>query len=197
MAAIKAGDTVFIHYTGTLTDGTEFDSSAGRDTLEFVVGSGMVIKGMDDGMTGMEVGEKKRLEIPAEDAYGPINPDNRIAVPRSQLPEDIPAEKGLMLQMQGPDGQAVPVTIVEVSDEEITLDANHALAGKDLIFDIEVVSTGQDRQRQDRSQPRGRRRGWRLRGRCRRGRRFPFQGCWRHFRCKVAGTCSEMQDQAG
>ena len=140
MAAIKAGDTVFIHYTGTLTDGTEFDSSKGRDPLEFVVGGGMVIKGMDDALPGMEVGESKRLEIPCDDAYGPINPDNRIAVPRSQLPEDIPVEKGLMLQMQGPQGQAVPVTIVEFTDEEITLDANHALAGKDLIFDIEVVS---------------------------------------------------------
>lgn len=140
MAAIKAGDTVFIHYTGTLTDGTEFDSSKGRDPLEFTVGSGMVIKGMDDGLLGMDVGEKKRLEIPAAEAYGPINPDNRIAVPRDQLPEDIPVEVGLMLQMQGPQGQAVPVTIVEVTETEVTLDANHALAGKDLIFDIEVVS---------------------------------------------------------
>ena len=86
MTEIKAGDTVFIHYTGTLTDGDEFDSSKGRDPLEFVVGSGMVIKGMDDAMVGMSVGEKKRLEIPCAEAYGPINPDNRIAVPRSQLP---------------------------------------------------------------------------------------------------------------
>lgn len=140
MAAIKAGDTVFIHYTGTLTDGTEFDSSKGRDPLEFVVGSGMVIVGLDKAMAGMKVGDNKRIEIDSAEAYGPINPDNRIAVPRSQLPEDIPVEIGLMLQMQGPEGQAVPVTIVEATDDTITLDANHALAGKDLIFDIEVVS---------------------------------------------------------
>ncbi|MEL6957939.1 MAG: peptidylprolyl isomerase [Pseudomonadota bacterium] len=144
MTMIKDGDTVFIHYTGTLTDGTEFDSSKGRDPLEFTVGSGMVIAGLDRAMAGMALGEKKRVEVACADGYGPINPDNRLAVPRDQLPEDIPVEVGLMLQMQGPEGQAVPVTVVEVSETEVTLDANHMLAGKDLIFDIEVVSIKAD-----------------------------------------------------
>ncbi len=141
MSEVKAGDTVAIHYTGTLTDGSTFDSSEGRDPLEFVVGSGQIIPGLDKAMPGMEVGEKKVVEIPCAEAYGEVNPANRQAIPREQIPADIPLEKGLTLQMQSPDGQhAMPVTVVEVSEDEVTLDANHTLAGKDLTFAVEVVS---------------------------------------------------------
>ena len=141
MSEVKAGDTVAIHYTGTLTDGTTFDSSDGRDPLEFEVGSGQIIPGLDKAIPGMAVGDKKVVEIPCDEAYGAINPENRQSVPREQIPDDIPLELGLTLQMQSPDGQnVIPVTVVEISDTEVTMDANHALAGKDLNFAIEVVS---------------------------------------------------------
>lgn len=141
MTAIKTGDTVAIHYTGTLTDGSTFDSSEGRDPLEFVVGSGQIIPGLDKALPGMEVGDKKVVEVPSGEAYGEVNPANRQAVPREQIPADIPLEEGLVLQMQSPDGQnAIPVTVVDVTEQEVTLDANHMLAGKDLTFAIEVVN---------------------------------------------------------
>ncbi|WP_291729177.1 peptidylprolyl isomerase [Leisingera sp. F5] len=140
MTGVKNGDTVRIHYTGKLTDGTVFDSSEGRDPLEFTVGAGHVIAGMDAGLEGMAAGESKTLDIPCAEAYGPINPAARQEIPREGIPEDIPLELGTQLQMQSPDGQVLPVTVVEVGDETVTLDANHFLAGKDLIFDIELVS---------------------------------------------------------
>ena len=139
MTQAKAGDTIGIHYTGTLTSGEVFDSSEGRDPLEFTLGSGMIIKGLDQAIYGMIVGEKKVVVIAAADAYGDMNPDARQAVPRSEFPDDIPAEVGTQLQMQSPEGQVIPVTITEVSDTEITLDANHMLAGKDLTFDFEIT----------------------------------------------------------
>jgi peptidylprolyl isomerase len=139
MAEVKSGDTVAIHYTGMLQDGTTFDSSQGRDPLEFVVGSGQIIPGLDTALPGMAVGEKKVVEIPSEQAYGPLNPDMRQAVPREGIPADIPLEVGTQLQMQTPDGQAMPVTVVDVDDATVTLDANHPLAGKDLKFDIELL----------------------------------------------------------
>ncbi len=139
MAEVKSGDTVAIHYTGTLQDGTTFDSSNGREPLEFVVGSGQIIPGLDVALPGMEVGEKKVVEIPSDQAYGPLNPEMRQSVPRDGIPADIPLEIGTQLQMQTPDGQALPVTVMEVDDATVTLDANHPLAGKDLKFDIEVV----------------------------------------------------------
>ncbi|MBQ4827413.1 peptidylprolyl isomerase [Leisingera sp. HS039] len=140
MTGVKNGDTVRIHYTGKLTDGTVFDSSEGRDPLEFTVGAGHVIAGMDAGLEGMSVGESKTLEIPCAEGYGPINPAARQEIPREGIPEDIPLELGTQLQMQSPDGQVLPVTVVEVGDETVTLDANHFLAGKDLVFDIALVS---------------------------------------------------------
>lgn len=142
MTAAKSGDKVRIHYTGTLSDGTQFDSSEGRDPLEFQLGSGQVIKGFDDGVTGMTVGEKKTVNIPCEDAYGPENDAMKQDVPREQIPAEIPLEVGLMLQMQGPDGQVLPVKVVNITDEAVTLDANHELAGKDLTFALELVSIG-------------------------------------------------------
>lgn len=140
MTEVKNGDTVRIHYTGTLTDGSVFDSSEGRDPLQFTAGAGQVIPGMDEEMAGMKVGEKKTLNIPCDKAYGPLNPAARQAIPREGIPDDIPLEIGTQLQMQSPDGQVLPVTVVEVDDATVTLDANHPLAGKDLIFEIELVS---------------------------------------------------------
>ncbi len=140
MTEIKSGDTVRIHYTGTLSDGAVFDSSDGRDPLEFKVGSGMIITGLDKALPGMVVGEQKKVVIAPDEAYGHIDPAARQALPRAQIPDDIPVEVGLQLQMQSPEGRVIPVTIVEVSDDTVTLDANHALAGKELTFDFEIVS---------------------------------------------------------
>ena len=139
MTQVKSGDTVRIHYTGTLSDGSTFDSSEGRDPLEFTVGSGQIIPGLDTAMPGMAVGETKRVEVPAEQAYGEPNADALQAVPRSEIPEDIPLDIGTQLQVQTPSGQVMPVTVAEVTEEQVTLDANHPLAGKDLTFDIELV----------------------------------------------------------
>jgi peptidylprolyl isomerase len=139
MAEVKSGDTVQIHYTGTLQDGTTFDSSEGRDPLEFVVGSGQIIPGLDSALPGMTEGDKKVVQVPSEEAYGPVNPEMRQSVPREGIPADIPLDPGTQLQMQTPEGQALPVTVVEVDETTVTLDANHPLAGKDLQFDIELV----------------------------------------------------------
>ncbi|WP_353473164.1 peptidylprolyl isomerase [Salipiger sp. H15] len=139
MTQVKTGDTVRIHYTGTLNDGTTFDSSAGRDPLEFQVGSGQIIPGLDKAIPGMVVGEKKTVEVPADEAYGPVHPEARQAVPRAEIPDNIPLDLGTPLQMQTPTGQVVQVTVVEVTETEVTLDANHPLAGKDLTFAIELV----------------------------------------------------------
>lgn len=139
MSQVKSGDTVAIHYTGTLLDGSTFDSSDGRDPLEFVVGSGQIIPGLDVALPGMAVGDKKTVQIACADAYGPLNPEMRQAVPREGIPPEIPLELGMQLQMQTPDGQAMPVTVVEIDEATVTLDANHPLAGKDLKFDIEVM----------------------------------------------------------
>ena len=139
MAEVKSGDKVRIHYTGTLADGSIFDSSEGRDPLEFTVGSGQVIPGFDAAVTGMTVGEKKVAEIPADQAYGQPHPEARQTVPREQIPAEIPLDIGTQLQMQTPDGRAVPVMVAEVTETEVTLDANHPLAGKDLTFELELV----------------------------------------------------------
>lgn len=139
MTQVKSGDTVRIHYTGTLTDGTKFDSSEGRDPLEFTVGEGQIIPGLEQAIPGMTVGDKKTVAVPAENAYGDTNPDARQDVPRGEIPADIPLDLGTQLQVQAPDGQVLPVTVVAVTEEVVTLDANHPLAGKDLTFDIELV----------------------------------------------------------
>lgn len=140
MSEAKKGDSVKIHYTGTLTDGSVFDSSAGREPLEFTIGSGMVIAGFDDAVAGMAVGEKKSVTIPVDKAYGPRNEELIIEVPRSQVPPDLNPEVDQKLQMGGPNGEVVVVTVVEVGEEAIKLDANPPLAGQDLNFDIELVA---------------------------------------------------------
>ncbi len=142
MTEVKSGDKVRIHYTGTLNDGSVFDSSQGRDPLEFVVGSGQVIPGFDKAVTGMATGEQKTVTIPADEAYGQPDPRAIQAIPRENIPAEIPLEIGLQLQAQSPQGHPIPVTVVEISETEVTLDANHRLAGKDLTFALELVSIG-------------------------------------------------------
>ena len=139
MAPAKSGDTVRITYVGTLNDGEIFDSSEGRDPLEFVVGSGQIISGLDAAIPGMSLGDKRDVAVPCDQAYGQSNPDARQAVPRDQIPAEIPVEVGTQLQMQTPQGQVVPVTVAAVTETEVTLDANHPLAGQDLNFAIEIV----------------------------------------------------------
>ncbi len=142
MQQVKSGDTVKVHYHGRLADGTTFDSSAGRDPLEFQVGSGAVIAGFDNGVTGMIVGEKKTIQIPVEQAYGPKDPSMVVEFPKANFPEDMEPEVGMQLNMTNGTGQVIPVVIIAVGQENVTLDANHPLAGHDLIFDIELVEIG-------------------------------------------------------
>jgi peptidylprolyl isomerase len=139
MQQVKAGDTVRVHYAGRLSDGTTFDSSEGREPLEFQVGSGMVIKGFDEGVQGMSVGQKKTIEIPVEDAYGPKDPAAIIEFPAANFPPGMTPEVGMQLAMTNQMGDQIPVTIVEVRPDVVVLDANHQLAGEDLIFDLELV----------------------------------------------------------
>jgi FKBP-type peptidyl-prolyl cis-trans isomerase 2 len=139
MTQAKSGDTVRIHYTGTLQDGSVFDSSEGRDPLEFQLGSGQVIPGFDDGVTGMTVGEKKTIEIPCDQAYGAINPQAMQNVPRAEIPDHIPLDLGTQLQVQAGNGQTMMVVVANVTEDTVTLDANHPLAGKDLTFTLELV----------------------------------------------------------
>ena len=139
MAQVKSGDKIKVHYHGKLTNGETFDSSAGREPLEFEVGSGMVIPGFDDGVTGMTVGEKKTVNIPFGEAYGPKNPEMVIEMPKDRFPEDMQVEVGMPLMMNDQQGQQFQVTIVEIKDDAVMLDANHPLAGQDLIFDLELV----------------------------------------------------------
>jgi FKBP-type peptidyl-prolyl cis-trans isomerase SlpA len=139
MSQAKKNDTVKVHYTGKLTSGEVFDSSKERDPLEFKVGSGQLIPGFDQAVEGMEVNEKKTINIPSEKAYGASNPDLIRNVSQEQLPEDIEPEVGQTLIASGPEGQETRLVVTEVHDEHIVVDANHPLAGKDLVFDLELV----------------------------------------------------------
>jgi len=139
MQQVKSGDTVKVHYHGKLTDGTTFDSSSGRDPLEFEVGSGMVIKGFDDGVTGMIVGDKKTINIPVDDAYGPKQEEMLVEFPIDQFPPDMKPEVGMPLTMTTSQGQPVQVVIIDIKPEAVILDANHPLAGQELVFDLELV----------------------------------------------------------
>jgi len=139
MQQVKKGDTIKVHYHGKLVDGTTFDSSEGREPLEFEVGSGMVIPGFDDGVTGMAVGDKKTVTIPAEEAYGPKQEDMIMEFPKERFPAEMVPEVGMQLNMNNGQGQSFPVVIVEVQESVVILDANHPLAGQELIFDLELV----------------------------------------------------------
>ncbi|SFA98052.1 FKBP-type peptidyl-prolyl cis-trans isomerase [Algoriphagus aquimarinus] len=135
----KKGDAVQVHYTGKLEDGSVFDTSANREPLGFTLGDGNMIKGFDTAVDGMTLGDKVTVTIPAAEAYGERRDDMMIEVPKTQVPADIKPEVGLDLMLQGGNGQPMPVKVVAIDDEKVTLDANHQLAGKDLIFDIELV----------------------------------------------------------
>ncbi|MFN5135353.1 MAG: peptidylprolyl isomerase [Chitinophagaceae bacterium] len=135
----KKGDTVRVHYTGKLVSGEQFDSSAGREPLEFEIGAGMMIKGFDDAVVGMAIGDKKTINIPAVEAYGERSEEMVIDFPRSNFPDDMTPEVGMQLMMNNSAGQQFPVTIVDVKEDVVILDANHMLAGKELVFDIEMV----------------------------------------------------------
>lgn len=133
------GQTVAIHYTGSLEDGSVFDSSQGRDPLEFTLGAGQVIPGFESAVRTLEVGEKTKTTVPPEEAYGERREDMIITLDRSQFPPEADPEVGLQVYLQAGE-QPVPATIVAVQDESVVLDANHQLAGKTLVFDIELVS---------------------------------------------------------
>jgi FKBP-type peptidyl-prolyl cis-trans isomerase 2 len=139
MSEVKNGDTVKIHYTGKLKDGSVFDSSEGREPLSFTVGGKMVVPGFENGVMGMKSGDKKTISISPEEAYGERRDDQVNVVERKELPDDMAPEVGMALQATGQDGSVIPVVITEVTEKTVTVDANHPLAGKELIFDLELV----------------------------------------------------------
>ncbi|RYY86473.1 MAG: peptidylprolyl isomerase [Chitinophagaceae bacterium] len=139
MQQVQNGDKVRVHYHGKLRSGETFDSSEGREPLEFTVGSGQVIRGFDEGVKGMQAGEKRTVEIPVQDAYGEKSQEMLIEFPTNQFPPDMKPEVGMQLMMNNGQGQQFPVTIAEVREDSVLLDANHPLAGQDLIFDLELV----------------------------------------------------------
>lgn len=138
-AMASDGDTVRVHYTGTLEDGTTFDTSVGGEPLEFTLGASQMIPGFEKAVYGLKVEESKTVTIPAEEAYGPHRDDLIIVVEREQLPADLDPKVGQQLTMQQTDGRTAVVIVIDVSETTITVDTNHPLAGKDLIFKIELV----------------------------------------------------------
>jgi peptidylprolyl isomerase len=142
MATAKQGDTVKIHYTGTLADGSVFDSSAGHEPLKFVIGSGQVIAGFEEAVIGMCVGDSKRVTIPPEKGYGSYDDALVIKAPREHIPADLDPQVGQRLEMGGPGGELVKVRITEIDSTHVTLDANPPHAGKDLTFQIELIAIG-------------------------------------------------------
>ncbi len=142
MQQAKQGDKVSVHYHGRLTDGATFDSSEGREPLQFTAGTGQVIKGFDNAVIGMNIGDKKTVNIPVAEAYGERNDDMVMDYPVTEFPADMKPEVGMELQMGDNQGNVFPVVITEVNGDTVTLDANHPLAGQDLIFEIELVAIG-------------------------------------------------------
>lgn len=140
MATVKSGDKIKVHYHGKLVSGETFDSSADREPLAFEVGSGAVIKGFDEGVTGMAVGEKKTIQIPFMEAYGAHNAEMVIDMPKDRFPADMEVTIGMPLHMNDGQGRQFQVTVTEIKETTVLLDANHPLAGKDLIFDLELVA---------------------------------------------------------
>jgi peptidylprolyl isomerase len=139
----RPGDSVKVHYTGRLDDGNVFDSSKKREPIELTVGEGQVIPGFEEAIAEMEPGEERTVKIPADRAYGPRRPELLVSVDRETFPDSITPEKGQRLQVRQSDGQIVVVTVADVSAREVTLDANHPLAGQDLTFDLELVEVRQ------------------------------------------------------
>ena len=139
MSEVKNGDVVKVHYTGKVQDGEQFDSSVGKEPLEFTVGAGQMIKGFDTGVVGMKVGDKKVVVINAEEGYGERSEEAMIEFPRENVPAEMNLEVGLSLTLQDQEGRPFPVTVTEIREDAVVLDANHFLAGKTLVFDIEMV----------------------------------------------------------
>jgi FKBP-type peptidyl-prolyl cis-trans isomerase 2 len=139
MSQVKENNTVKVHYTGKLSDGQVFDSSEGKEPLEFTLGQGRLIPGFEKGLIDMKLNEKKTITIVSEEAYGPVREDLIQEVPKTELPQEITPEVGMGLVSKSPDGQEMNLQVVEVRDASIVLDGNHPLAGKDLTFDLEVV----------------------------------------------------------
>jgi len=139
MTQANQGNRVKVHYQGLLNDGTIFDSSYDSDPLEFTIGNGEIIPGFEDAIVGMQEGDKKNVAVASEQAYGDYKEERKIEIERSQLPEDITPEVGMVLQMDTPNNRTLYVTVVDIGEEALTLDANHPLAGKDLNFEIELL----------------------------------------------------------
>ena len=139
MIQVKENNTVKVNYTGKLADGQVFDSSEGKEPLEFTLGQGQLIPGFEKGLIDMKVNEKKTINVAKEEAYGEINDALKQEVQKTELPKDITPEVGMGLVSKSPDGQEMNLRVVEVTDSSIVVDGNHPLAGKDLIFDIEVI----------------------------------------------------------
>jgi FKBP-type peptidyl-prolyl cis-trans isomerase 2 len=140
MAQVIEGDTITLHYTGSLDDGTIFDSSEGRQPLSFKVGAGQVIPGFEEGVRGMQIGESRHIEIPADQAYGEYHEALVKVVPREAFPPDMTPAIGLVLELELPSGESMPVRIIDVEGDDVVLDANHLLAGEALNFDVHLVS---------------------------------------------------------
>ena len=140
MSTVQKGDVVKVHYTGRLTTGEQFDSSAGREPLEFTVGAGQMIGGFDRGVEGMAIGDKKTISIPASEGYGEWEEENVIDFPKENIPAEMALEVGMQLMLRDNYGRPHQVTVHEVQEEIVRLDGNHFLAGKELVFDIEMVS---------------------------------------------------------
>jgi len=139
MVQARMNDKVKVHYSGTLSDGTIFDSSLEREPFEFTIGRGMVVPGFENGIVGMNEGETKTVSISADDAYGPYKDDLVGVIDKSRIPEDIDLDVGMVLQMSSPEGGITNVTVADISDAGVTIDLNHPLAGKDLIFEIKLL----------------------------------------------------------
>jgi peptidylprolyl isomerase len=139
MTQATSGDTVLFHYTGCLNDGTVFDSSSGREPLRVTLGTGQVIRGVDEALVGMAPGEEKTVTLPADEAYGPRRPELLHEVQREAIPSEVDVEVGKQLEGRDTAGQRLRLTVVDVADDTVTLDANHPLAGQDLKFDLQLV----------------------------------------------------------
>jgi FKBP-type peptidyl-prolyl cis-trans isomerase 2 len=145
MNKVKEGDNVSLHYTGTLDDGTVFDSSEGGDPLNFTIGSGQVIPGFENGVVGMDLGETKEISVAPDQAYGDYHEELVKVVPRAAFPPEIKPAIGMAFELELPSGESMPVRIIDIEDEEVTLDANHLLAGEVLKFKVRVVSINDDK----------------------------------------------------
>ncbi|MBO6718326.1 MAG: peptidylprolyl isomerase [Rhizobiaceae bacterium] len=139
MTEVKSGDVVRLHYTGKLEDGTQFGTSVGDEPLELRVGAGQIIAGLDKQIEGMTVGEKETVTIPVDEGYGPRDERQIDVVPRSAIPPNIELSIGGVLQAQTPDGRAIQLVVKDLDDTQVTVDANHPLAGHDLTFEVEIV----------------------------------------------------------